>query len=248
MAISTDTLFHFPNARQHLTDILAQGFLPRYCLEDFSPLGNVTEDIDEQRVAFPFVCFCDIPLSQAQHHFEVYGRYALGLTKEWGITKGITPVLYAHGNSAMTRLLPIFRERVKAGDVNDPIVRYVIQVMCHLKPHEGTFWRRGRRLPNVRFYDEREWRFVPSNVMDLEFLSLRGFNDESVRASANRDVEHLALSFTPRDLRYVIVDSADDIPIINRELEQFAAHYRPQSSGVTDVMPQILQVADIRNF
>lgn len=40
------------------------------------------------------VCFCD-----------VYGHYGIGLTKEWGIRNGVSPVLYPYDQSPLTMRL-----------------------------------------------------------------------------------------------------------------------------------------------
>ncbi|MGP8217720.1 MAG: hypothetical protein ACLQQ4_19275 [Bacteroidia bacterium] len=53
--ISANTLFHFTPTADILISILKYEFYPRFCLENFI-VG--TKPIE---VAFPMVCFCDIP-------------------------------------------------------------------------------------------------------------------------------------------------------------------------------------------
>ena len=89
--LSANTLFHFINSLEHIISILINDFTPRYCIESFYYLGE--EDFQPE-FALLMVCFCDIPLSQIRNHVEVYGGYAIGLSKEWGIENGINPVMY----------------------------------------------------------------------------------------------------------------------------------------------------------
>jgi hypothetical protein len=56
-------------------------------------------------IAIPMVCFCDIPLSSIRNHINVYGRYAIGLSKEWGKKKHISPVMYALSNSISAKVI-----------------------------------------------------------------------------------------------------------------------------------------------
>lgn len=47
------------------------------------------------------ICFCDIPLSMVDDHMFKYGKYGVGMTKEWGIAKGLNPVLYYNEESIL---------------------------------------------------------------------------------------------------------------------------------------------------
>src|SRR5688572_32225145 len=98
--ISSNTLFHFTDTRDHLVSILTNEFRPHYCLEDLSVLGGLPPETAGNVIGIPIVCFCDIPLSQATEHMRVNGRYALGLRKDWGMRQGLTPVLYAHADAS----------------------------------------------------------------------------------------------------------------------------------------------------
>ena len=64
MAISSNTLFHFTPTAEYLVGILTNEFHPRYCLEKIALVEY------EFELAYPMVCFCDIPLSQIKNHVK----------------------------------------------------------------------------------------------------------------------------------------------------------------------------------
>jgi len=84
------SLFHFTKSMDVLQTILKEGFWPRYCLEDVQWQGHDTYEF----VAYPMVCFCDIPISRISEHVGFYGSYGIGLTKQWGIKNNLNPVFY----------------------------------------------------------------------------------------------------------------------------------------------------------
>ena len=98
--ISAHTLFHFTYNKNSLLSILKNGLYVRYSLENFESLIN-----DKAEIAFPMVCFCDIPLSQVRRHTNTYGKYAIGLSKSWGMKNQINPIIYTYPNSATTTIL-----------------------------------------------------------------------------------------------------------------------------------------------
>lgn len=91
---SSSSLFHFTDTAEKLFSILRYEFKPTYCLERIV----FSEDIVEE-VAFPMVCFCDIPLSQVKNHIETYGYYGIGMSKEWAERNKLNPILYLKQNS-----------------------------------------------------------------------------------------------------------------------------------------------------
>ncbi len=74
----SDTLFYFTKNIDTLKSILKNGFWPRYSLEDFNWYNPQMGSI-----AYPMVCFCDIPLIRPREHVSFYGDYGLGMTKQW---------------------------------------------------------------------------------------------------------------------------------------------------------------------
>ena len=218
--ISSNTLLHFTDTRQNLVSILRDEFRPHYSLEDFSILRNKPPGAPGLTVAFPMVCFCDIPLSQAKEHMRVYGRYALGLRKEWGMSHYLTPVLYAHADTPTTRRLPdLLATALTAGESRDVILAHAARLLFLSKPYRGPFWRRGQLLDDVVFYNEREWRFIPADDTAFRVLTKEGFDDPAIRREADAAVSHFQLTFTPSDIKYVIVESEDEILPMIRDLE-----------------------------
>jgi hypothetical protein len=101
VTISANTLFHFTNSLENLIGILTNNFYPRYCLEDHSYFYTqyMKNGMNQNEMAIPIICFCDIPLSNIRSHVSTYGNYAIGLSKDWGIKNRINPVMYILSNS-----------------------------------------------------------------------------------------------------------------------------------------------------
>ena len=223
--ISSSTLFHFTDTAEHLLSILENEFRPHLSLEDFSLLTSKQAKDRDFRMAIPMVSFCDIPLSQATNHMDTYGHYAVGLTKAWGMQRGLTPVLYTHDGSlslkALVELGRLAKSQRKFSDsVADAIMANLSRVLLLSKPYEGPYSRRGQPPKHVRFYDEREWRFIPPSLDDVPVLSPSTYDDVATRDAANAKVAQYVLSFTPSDIRYVIVPSEAELLPTIRELER----------------------------
>ena len=82
------TLFHYTRTLESLSSILREGLRASYSKERIS---------DKIFIAIPMISFCDIPFECCEEHREKYGRYAVGLNKNWMIdTYGdlLSPVHY----------------------------------------------------------------------------------------------------------------------------------------------------------
>ncbi|MBW6491488.1 MAG: hypothetical protein K0B15_09890 [Lentimicrobium sp.] len=177
MAISAQTLFHFTEY-EHLQKILqTKAFYPRFCFESFI-------NQDDFVVAFPMSCFCDIPLSQISTHAESYHNNGIGLSKSWGINRGINPVFYLQKESYPSRLIldafkamflkikPVAEGNMALQTDNPDFIKKFMDLTSYFKPREGKTWDKfaGSFVKYTgaldtdklfNFYDEREWRFVP---------------------------------------------------------------------------------------
>jgi hypothetical protein len=118
--LSANTLFHFTTNTKSLLSILRNGLFVRYSLENFENLIH-----DQAEIVLPMVCFCDIPLSQVKRHTISYGKYAIGLSKKWGMNNKINPVIYAYPNSTTSEILnDIVKDIQSFYDIDESKVPY----------------------------------------------------------------------------------------------------------------------------
>lgn len=252
--ISSNTLFHFTSQKKYLISILENGLFVRYSLENYQNLIN-----NKAEIVFPMTCFCDIPLSHVKRHTKTYGKYAIGLTKDWGMKNKVSPVIYSYPNSETTDILNYAFENIdkyfnieveelnnlKYNDDVEKVIEHINKresnqtkkidnvnanlshFIRYIKPYEGRFYRDNDYLKsNVRFYDEREWRFTPSRefLYDLEIKDSYSkdnyINPVKRRALNIKLAKHIKLNFTPKDIRFIIVEKDKEIPEMINQLER----------------------------
>jgi len=214
----------------NLKSILTDGFFPHYCPEYTL---NV-EDFEEARNGRPpmrataMVSFCDLPLSLIRKHLDEYGDFGVGLRKEWGLRNGLTPVIYTHPN-ARTRE-PLLRLAAAANKDESVETRKDLMLLdAYTKPFSGFAWRNCAVQQDVRFYDEREWRFVPGNTASEPlFLERQDYINRSIIDGAHEQSRKTgSLKIHPDDIQYLIIPDDDHI----LELHQCLTHlYQPEDA------------------
>lgn len=173
--------------------------------------------------AVPMVCFCDIPLSNISEHTKKYGNYAIGIKKTWAMKQGVTPILYVHDNS---NFIDFGREALNWSiELNElrkvsskERLSQVLSLFFMMKPYEGMQSINGN-TKRVRFYDEREWRYIPPiNGKKLNFLVESEYKDADHIIETNLYNEQYGVTFNPDVINYIIVDKEDEIIPLMHEL------------------------------
>lgn len=218
MNISSTSLFHFTSNIDTLKNILENDFFAQYSVENF--LNVITGDTNPNlEKGIPMVCFCDIPLSQIAKHTKIYGSYALGLTKEWAFKNKINPIIYTYHKSDLAdNIIELTMKLIKDKDEKDNLYYYMSQLIQYIKPYKGTFKKGTKTFKNLRFYNEREWRFIPQLFNEripvwLKKSEGRDLNPREI----NKDIienkySRAKLKFEAQDIKHIIVKTEKEIP------------------------------------
>jgi hypothetical protein len=146
-----------------------------------------------------------LALSLSQSLAWIYARY-LGIRK-------LNPTI---PHEAWAQIASIFRASKKDPARHKQYLKLwdkLLRIQCFVKPYEGPLYRTGQPLRTVRFYDEREWRFVPELGGDLiKYLLYEDkYNNVMAREKANQEIRQARIPFEPSDIKYVIVSREKEI-------------------------------------
>lgn len=224
----SSSLFHFTRKISNLKLILkGKKFRASYNIENVQAFFP-----NENYLAIPMVCFCDIPLKFiSNNHTKRYGFFGLGLKKEWGLKNKINPISYRTKESSsewffhdlMVQLSYSTRvvERLKSLQfsaegilqtelerleyINSMLLDRALKIAGFVKPYTDD--NTGKERNN---YLDREWRWVPNEVESIFCES----NDEARRGEINEKYFNLNpdyLTFEVEDLKYLIVRKRSEI-------------------------------------
>lgn len=222
-----NSLYHFKSKKKYFLEILDSfQFTPRYNKE-FVLLDEESERpvID---IVSPMVCWCDIPLERIKNHTLRYGDYGIGINKKWAIQNFINPVVYIIENTTVARAvnaaanlhiklhdLMLEDEELKKrlAHITGPLYNWHNYLTQHIKPYE--YQRIPSRQEIRKFYDEKEWRYVPDSIGfdDLTlYPSLYRTNEELDKAIeiGNEKVKNRNLWFSPEDITVLLVKEKNE--------------------------------------
>lgn len=257
--LSANALFHF-TPREFLLSKFEHGFIP-CLLTEFDPMldygfftpnvkihenGKLVENADQRTLYIPMICFCDIPLSSLSFHMDVYSCYGIGMKKEWGIKKGINPVMYINPDSLFFSTLSgplfsfdLFMPSLKQLGISDEdlrnsealyqmtgvasnslesldIIRDCLQ--CYLKPFECRGLYRGK-YSNYLYYNEKEWRYAPIYFRE-GIAPIHSELSNAEIAIINNKLSNYPLKFSVEDIKYIIVRDDNDIEFLIEGLNE----------------------------
>lgn len=211
-----EILFHF-TSKDGLYGLLGDTFRVSYGREKIEGRKNTRE------FGVPMISFCDLRLSELKNHMSNYGRYGIGLNKDWANNKGLNPVWYVNKNCDFAdnfndALNGIYRHlnTISDGDVHKGLsddYMKIVDTYRYIKNYEGKLTRKGKTIKNFRFADEREWRYVPplTSIDVLPFIPISRIKTKKQKSEWNSRIAHLKLHFEPKDIKYLIVESENDI-------------------------------------
>jgi hypothetical protein len=208
MPLSSNSLIHLTKTKESLIGILHDGFKVHYCNE------KICTKIGDVLFAVPCVCFCDIPLSEIKNHISNYGCYGIGLKKEWAIKKGLNPILYIEKESDIGGDIKSFLEHYNGINLiinNEVAAAALINLLGYMKNYEGNSIRGDHTIPNYRYSDEREWRFVHNSHGAIPFLTPDDIKTQEQINNVNIRIENIKLDFTPDDITYIIIKEESEI-------------------------------------
>lgn len=111
----------------------------------------------------------------------------------------------------------------KVLDINSTLGHFI----KYIKPYEGKFYRDNDYLPNrVKFYDEREWRYVPdkdqlAKIPTKDSYKAEYYKDPVKRRAINIKIaKKCKLTFEPNDIKFIIVNKDKEIPQMLKEIER----------------------------
>lgn len=129
ISANSSSLIHFTRKMSTLKLILRNGIRYSYAFESF-PTGVIHNLIckipgltssllnydNGYGIALPMVSFCDIPLTRAQEHANLYGKYGIGIEKEFMVDvykHFFNPVIYSSSDSLDEAIGFFSSERLK---------------------------------------------------------------------------------------------------------------------------------------
>ncbi|EAD5126512.1 hypothetical protein CLO05_15970 [Listeria monocytogenes] len=241
---SANSLFNFmPKKRFLIESIQKSSLFPRYVEENVEYLGVMFGGEKIKKVLFPMLCFCDINLHRLPFHVEGneenegYGKYGIGLDKEWCQQKGLQPVSYLNENSSTSKLLQaavnrsfeIVHKGIDFDSSIEAFLDYSITQLAFSKPLMGSM-KKGEDEVYKNFHDEKEWRYLPNldhtdmppfkndvNNPDLQNSFMNNQLSETLKST-----EGVPLMLEMNAINYIFVHTVEDRDeIINVLKERF---------------------------
>ena len=248
MALYPDILFHF-TTKNNLNKILEDSFKISYARERI--LGGKRE----KEFAVPMVSFSDLRLSELKNNIGTYGKFGIGLTKDWAINNGLNPVMYVSKDSLFTEnfmaaIEDIFKMVINSPNTsgkNEIAYNNAMNTFRYIKNYKGDLIRRDKKIVrDYVFANEREWRYVPPmSEKYLAFIPIHRIYTEQQKKNYNKTVSHLKLNFEPDDIKYLIVETENDINALIRHLKQ--AKNRFSADTIDRLASRILTYQQIEN-
>lgn len=203
MGLSSNIIWHQTNI-DGLKAILSEcQFKCSYSLEDINWKSSHLE------LAFPMLSFCDIPLSDIDDYLGKYGKYTIGMKRQWGQIQGFTPVWYQNPQSGSLCSVASNHHSLKSSPLDEK-AQLIWHILSCIKNYEGRLKKYG--FEHYRFYDEREIRYVPSLLKIYDegidpFLTPKEYIEYKNSNKGLSLINNLVVKFELSDIVYILISS-----------------------------------------
>ena len=158
MGLSSNIIWHQTDINGFKAIMKSKQLSCSYSLETFLNKNH--------KIAFPMISLSDIPLADIGEYLNQYGGYLFGFSRQWVIENGFNPVWYCEKTNLVVEKHKklLFDSYMKKKDAAmAPIVTLLFYYSSYMKDIEGELYVKSKNCTysNYRFYDEREYRFVP---------------------------------------------------------------------------------------
>ncbi len=227
MNLSSNELFHFTEFKYLKSILESKSFLPRFNLE----FTHLSESYQRRAAFLPIamVCFCDIPFEHSKKHRERYGNHGIVLTENWKLEKGLNPIIYIQSESFLANIFANFINQTndfipiinnEENDIKVPLTlanvgNNLTYLTYFLKQFENKtkklidYEGKVRIFEKRKFYDEREWRYIPfeaDNKNEL-LIEIQDYDNPDKLERANKNLVKYKLNFEFNDIKYLIVNN-----------------------------------------
>lgn len=244
MAISANTLFHFTSQAGLLGIIKSKGFRASCSFERFSRI--LPRKSSYTTCYIPMVSFCDLKMTQiTQQHIKDFGKFGIGLNKNWGVKNNLSPVLYVHENSNTTKHInTIFglASELKANKLSVKNMRTfraeLLKILTFTKPYKSYYQRNKRRKIAINHYDEREWRYL-ADFVDPNIISGQKDRENSkLLAYVKQKISQPKrfLKFGADDIKYFVVKDTDTLQEVVRKIKQSFRNVKESNELITKII------------
>ncbi|MBR5353789.1 MAG: hypothetical protein IK126_08745 [Bacteroidales bacterium] len=170
----------------------------------------------------------DYPFSEIGNNKWTYGDYCIGFSQKWGEHVGFSPVCYcSYGSRILQHLNVLLGKAIKSN--SKEMFELAMSMFSYMKFVEAPLITQKRLFEKYRFYDEREWRVVPSTAetdkADVSpYMTEKGYKDYKEH-NDGKSLLKIGVNFQYADIHYIIVKTKDDVnktrDIVGNEIHLF---------------------------
>lgn len=148
---------------------------------------------------------------------------AIGIKRTYARQQGVKPVWYVTSESNLVRNL------VKTKTLSEYERKHLLP---YLKQFLGNqYYQKQQKQKRKKFYDEREWRYIPDNSLVEPYFCLKNQQNKST-AIQNGERMNLDLNM----VEYIIIEKESDFDRILKELKTISKKKVRYESMVAKIM------------